>query len=68
VPDDDGDGVPNASDRCPSEPEDQDGNEDADGCSDPDNDWDGVPDELDRCPTQAEDPDAVVVDHDGCSA
>ncbi len=34
-PDRDKDGVPDASDRCPSEPEDLDGFEDADGCPEP---------------------------------
>jgi OOP family OmpA-OmpF porin len=38
----DADGVANASDRCPDEPEDADGFEDEDGCVDRDNDGDGV--------------------------
>lgn len=38
----DADGVPDASDRCPDEPEDVDGFEDEDGCVDRDNDRDGV--------------------------
>ncbi len=40
----DGDGIPDALDKCPFEPEDFDGFEDADGCPDPDNDHDGIPD------------------------
>ncbi len=40
--DDDKDGIPNTFDRCPREPEDMDGFEDADGCPDPDNDKDGI--------------------------
>src|SRR5262249_25031782 len=40
--DDDGDGVKNADDRCPDQPEDEDGFQDADGCPDPDNDGDGI--------------------------
>lgn len=31
----DGDGIPNKEDRCPEEPEDRDGYQDADGCQDP---------------------------------
>ncbi|HEU4733664.1 MAG TPA: OmpA family protein [Kofleriaceae bacterium] len=46
----DRDGIPDALDRCPDEPEDLDGFEDDDGCPDPDNDQDGVPDGDDRCP------------------
>jgi hypothetical protein len=46
----DGDGVPDAVDRCPDEPEDIDGFQDEDGCPDPDNDQDGVPDVSDACP------------------
>ncbi|MFN7134157.1 MAG: OmpA family protein, partial [Myxococcales bacterium] len=46
----DGDGIPDADDRCPDEKEDLDGFEDADGCPELDNDKDGVPDTEDRCP------------------
>jgi len=49
-PDKDGDGVPDGVDKCPDQPEDIDGFEDADGCPDPDNDKDGVPDAADACP------------------
>ncbi len=38
----DADGVPDASDRCPDEPEDRDEFEDEDGCVDRDNDGDGI--------------------------
>ncbi|MBX3248617.1 MAG: OmpA family protein [Myxococcales bacterium] len=51
--DTDGDGIPDDRDACPSEAEDLDGFEDADGCPDPDNDGDGVPDADDRCPLEA---------------
>jgi outer membrane protein OmpA-like peptidoglycan-associated protein len=43
-PDQDGDGVPDADDRCPKVP----GPADLEGC--PDQDGDGVPDIDDRCP------------------
>lgn len=46
----DGDGIPDAMDQCPDEPEDFDGFQDDDGCPDPDNDGDGVPDDTDECP------------------
>jgi outer membrane protein OmpA-like peptidoglycan-associated protein len=46
----DGDGIPDSIDKCPNEPEDFDGFEDADGCPDPDNDKDGIPDIVDKCP------------------
>jgi len=41
VLDTDKDGVPDIIDKCPSQPEDKDDFEDADGCPDPDNDNDG---------------------------
>ena len=40
--DKDRDGIPDAFDQCPNEPEDIDGFEDSDGCPDPDNDKDGL--------------------------
>ena len=46
----DGDGIVDAIDKCPDEPEDFDGFEDEDGCPDPDNDRDGIPDVQDKCP------------------
>lgn len=63
--DDDGDGIVDAQDRCPNEPEDRDGFEDGDGCPDPDNDGDHIPDVRDRCPNAPEDVDNFE-DDDGC--
>ncbi len=63
--DDDGDGIPDDLDACPSEREDRDGYLDEDGCPDPDNDRDGIPDDADRCPNRAEDKDGFQ-DEDGC--
>ncbi len=63
--DNDGDGIDNAHDLCPNEPEDFDGFQDADGCPDPDNDGDGIPDALDKCPNEPEDKDGFQ-DEDGC--
>jgi len=51
--DTDGDGIPDDRDRCPTEPEDYDGFQDADGCPDPDNDGDGFLDADDDCPYEA---------------
>jgi len=56
----DGDGIVDAIDKCPDEPEDFDGFEDDDGCPDPDNDHDGIPDVQDKCPNIAGPPP------DGC--
>jgi len=61
----DRDGLLDGDDRCPNEPEDLDGFEDADGCPDPDDDRDGVLDGCDRCPRVAEDADSFE-DLDGC--
>jgi hypothetical protein len=61
----DHDGVPDAYDRCPDEPEDHDGFQDDDGCPDPDNDGDGIPDAIDKCPNEPEDKDGFQ-DDDGC--
>ena len=61
----DKDGIVNAVDRCPREPEDKDGFQDDDGCPDPDNDRDGIPDLSDRCPNAPEDKDGFE-DDDGC--
>jgi OmpA-OmpF porin, OOP family len=61
----DKDGVLDAADRCPKEPEDKDGFEDADGCPDPDNDKDEIADAKDKCPTEPEDKDGFE-DADGC--
>ncbi|MBK8482265.1 MAG: OmpA family protein [Proteobacteria bacterium] len=61
----DGDGITDDKDRCPRQPEDLDGFEDADGCPDPDNDRDGLLDTVDRCPLEPEDADGFE-DADGC--
>ncbi|TMQ14624.1 MAG: hypothetical protein E6J90_26560, partial [Deltaproteobacteria bacterium] len=61
----DGDGIPDAVDACPDEPEDKDGFQDEDGCPDPDNDRDGIPDAVDKCPNEPEDKDGFQ-DQDGC--
>jgi hypothetical protein len=61
----DGDGVSDAEDKCPNEPEDRDGYKDNDGCPDPDNDGDGLKDGVDKCPNDAEDLDQFQ-DEDGC--
>jgi len=63
--DSDGDGIPDDVDKCPNEPEDKDGFQDADGCPDPDNDQDGVPDAQDKCPDQPETKNGYQ-DEDGC--
>ena len=63
--DSDGDGIVDARDRCPLEPEDFDGFEDEDGCPDLDHDGDGVPDSVDQCPDVPEDLDGFE-DEDGC--
>jgi outer membrane protein OmpA-like peptidoglycan-associated protein len=63
--DGDGDGVADADDECPDEPEDFDGFQDNDGCPDYDNDGDGILDSEDQCPNQAEDFDGFE-DEDGC--
>jgi outer membrane protein OmpA-like peptidoglycan-associated protein len=63
--DSDGDGIPDAQDACPNEPEDKDGFDDEDGCPDPDNDQDGIPDKKDKCPNEPEDKDGFQ-DDDGC--
>jgi OmpA-OmpF porin, OOP family len=59
--DSDGDGVPDEEDKCPTEPEDKDGFQDADGCPDPDNDGDGIADGQDQCPDSPGD-----AAHNGC--
>jgi hypothetical protein len=65
VRDSDGDGIQNASDKCPLVPEDRDGFEDRDGCPDDDNDGDRRMDGEDKCPDEAEDLDGFD-DDDGC--
>ncbi|MFK7986232.1 MAG: OmpA family protein [Sandaracinaceae bacterium] len=61
----DWDGLVDASDGCPDEPEDVDSFQDDDGCPDLDNDGDGFPDFTDGCPMQPEDEDGYY-DEDGC--
>ena len=61
----DGDGIPDDKDECPDQPEDFDGQDDADGCPDLDSDGDGIPDDKDRCPHEPEDLDGYQ-DEDGC--
>ncbi|WP_404362393.1 OmpA family protein [Corallococcus coralloides] len=51
--DDDSDGVANAKDHCPVDPEDRDGFLDEDGCPEVDNDGDAVADAVDNCPMVA---------------
>jgi OOP family OmpA-OmpF porin len=52
----DKDGVADDADKCPDQPEDTDGFEDADGCPDPDNDGDGITDKVDACPNTKGEP------------
>ncbi|MFC1482434.1 OmpA family protein, partial [Myxococcota bacterium] len=61
----DGDGIDDARDQCPNQPEDRDGFEDADGCPDPDNDQDRIPDVSDKCPNHPETYNGYE-DGDGC--
>ena len=61
----DGDGVRVPEDRCPSEAEDKDDFQDADGCPEDDDDKDGILDSKDRCRGDAEDRDGFE-DEDGC--
>ncbi|WP_052374621.1 OmpA family protein [Chondromyces apiculatus] len=63
--DEDGDGIDDKNDDCPSQPEDKDGFEDDDGCPEDDNDRDGIPDVSDKCPLQAEVINGLA-DTDGC--
>jgi len=65
VADADGDGILDNVDKCPRDPEDRDGFQDADGCPDLDNDADGIPDKADKCPNDPEDKDGFQ-DADGC--
>ncbi len=61
----DADGVPDARDRCPSEPEDCDGFADDDGCPEQDVDGDGILDGCDACPREPETYQGMA-DEDGC--
>lgn len=62
--DEDGDGVDDRRDRCPTTAEDMDTFEDDDGCPDPDNDADGVLDVDDQRVLEPEDVDGFE-DDDG---
>lgn len=64
-PDMDGDGLVDADDRCPDEPEDFDAFADKDGCPDIDNDQDGIVDAQDKCPNVPETMNGFE-DADGC--
>ena len=59
------DGIADADDRCPGEPEDKDDFQDDDGCPDQDDDGDGLLDAHDSCPRLAEDRNGFA-DQDGC--
>ena len=61
----DGDGLADADDQCPADPEDKDDFADGDGCPESDNDGDTIPDVDDKCPNDHEDID-YVDDTDGC--
>lgn len=61
----DADGILDAEDECPDDPEDIDGFEDTNGCPDPDNDQDHILDVNDQCPLEPEDRDGWE-DEDGC--
>jgi outer membrane protein OmpA-like peptidoglycan-associated protein len=63
--DTDGDGIPDAVDKCPDRAEDFDGFEDQDGCPDIDNDMDRVLDIADKCPNVPETYNGFD-DDDGC--
>jgi outer membrane protein OmpA-like peptidoglycan-associated protein len=65
IGDTDGDGYRDDVDRCPTQPEDFDLWQDADGCPEPDNDNDGLLDAQDACPNVPEDRDGDH-DEDGC--
>ncbi len=61
----DNDGIADADDACPAEPEDRDGFADNDGCPEPDNDFDRIADAYDQCPDTAEVHNGYL-DRDGC--
>ncbi len=65
IGDRDGDGLKDDVDKCPDDPEDIDGFQDADGCPDPDNDRDGILDVDDQCPMNPETKNDFQ-DEDGC--
>ncbi len=63
----DGDGIADDEDKCPDQPEDRNGYQDADGCPDGslDDDNDGIPNVDDKCPDAKETINGVD-DDDGC--
>jgi len=62
----DGDGYPDAIDKCPDIKEDHREPNPTDGCpADADRDGDGIPDSIDACPDVKEDKDGIA-DTDGC--
>ena len=63
--DTDGDGYPDAIDKCPTVKEDGKPPEASDGCPTTDRDNDGILDAQDACPDKAEDNDGIQ-DEDGC--
>ena len=63
--DDDGDGIPNADDKCPNEKEDGKAPDPKDGCPVKDSDGDGITDDVDKCPTEPETKNGFE-DEDGC--
>ncbi len=65
VGDEDGDGINDKNDKCPTIAEDKDGFQDDDGCLDDDNDQDNVLDAKDKCPDKQETINGLD-DADGC--
>ena len=63
--DSDEDGIVDREDKCPDDPEDEDGFEDEDGCPDADNDGDDINDTDDKCPVEPETKNNYK-DDDGC--
>ena len=67
LPNADGDNVPDATDQCPDDPEDEDGCGDSDGCPETDADGDGIPDDIDPfCNIPDTDHDGVNDPDDAC--
>jgi outer membrane protein OmpA-like peptidoglycan-associated protein len=64
-PDNDGDGIPDAQDKCPDKAETKNGIDDEDGCPEEDPDGDGIVGSADKCPDLPEDKDGFQ-DEDGC--
>jgi OOP family OmpA-OmpF porin len=63
--DEDGDGIGDNSDKCPSIKEDKDGFQDEDGCAEDDNDRDGIVDAKDKCKEKPETINGFGRDSDG---